>query len=90
MGLLVVLMLLGAGFFAYVMASFNSTIADYNDFTSGSDNLAELHIWLNSVSRVQDPLPNKIKKRIISHFLYYWKNDRLKALANNYWEENST
>jgi hypothetical protein len=42
MGLLVIIMLVGVGFFAYIMASFNSTIADYNEMTSGLDKLAQL------------------------------------------------
>ncbi len=37
---IVVIMLAGVGFFTYIMASFNSTIADYNELTSGDDNLS--------------------------------------------------
>jgi hypothetical protein len=48
-GMIVIIMLAGVGFFAYVMAMFNSTIADYNEMTNGDDNLGQLYIWFETL-----------------------------------------
>ncbi len=45
--LICLIMLVGAGAFAYIMGSFNSAVADYDNLNSGDDLLSELNIWIN-------------------------------------------
>jgi hypothetical protein len=52
-GVIALIMLIGVGFFAYVMGSFNSTIADYDELTSDNDVLSELNIWIEQLEAVQ-------------------------------------
>jgi potassium voltage-gated channel Eag-related subfamily H protein 8 len=41
------IMLTGVAFFAYVMGLFNTTIAEYDELTSGDDELSSLNIWMD-------------------------------------------
>jgi hypothetical protein len=83
------IMLTGVGFFAYVMGSFNSTIADYDELTSGDDNLSALNNWIDNLSTMKRKLTPALRKKIIDHFTHYWANDRLRFMAKCYWREKT-
>lgn len=82
------IMLIGAGWFAYIMGSFNSAVQEFNDVTAGEDILAALNIWIENLEREHGKLSFKLKRQIIDHFAHYWEHDRLGSLRKCYWTES--
>lgn len=89
MAFIMCIMLCGVTLFAYIMGSFNNAISYYNEATSGVDYLGNLNTWLDSLERFHGKIPEELRGKIISHFDFYFANDRLKSLAKNYWEANT-
>ena len=50
-GLMCLIMLIGAGWFAYIMGSFNSAVQEFNDVTAGFDLLSALNIWIENLEK---------------------------------------
>jgi hypothetical protein len=84
-----VILLFGVAFYAYIMGTFTSTIADYNSTIRGKDQLQELNIWIRSIEKLHGKLPIKLKQEINEHYFNYWDHDLLKDLAKSYWLYNS-
>lgn len=89
MGLLSIIMLFGVGMFAVIMGSFNNAISFYIDSNSSYDIVSELTIWIKQLEALYGTLDTKMRQKILKHFEYYSKKDRLKYLAKNHWEANS-
>ncbi|OMJ82217.1 hypothetical protein SteCoe_17113 [Stentor coeruleus] len=90
MAFILVIMLFGVTLFAVIMGNFNSAIAYYTQATSGVDYAGELNSWLESIERMHGIVDKKLKTSLTEHFKYYFEKDRLKSLAKNYWEANSS
>jgi hypothetical protein len=58
---IIFVLLFGVAYFAVVMGSFNSAIADFDSLESGGDLLAELNIWISSIEKLYGPVRSDIK-----------------------------
>ena len=58
LALIILILLVGVGVFAYIMGSFNSAVTDYDSLNPDDENLSRLNIWLDSLEEMH----GKIKK----------------------------
>jgi hypothetical protein len=83
-------MLFGVTLFGYISGSINSSVTFFSDVTHGQDMIGELYGWLDFIEHSQGKLPKRLRKKIVSHFEYYNRKDRLKSLAKCYWNVESS
>jgi hypothetical protein len=84
--LTIIIMLLGVGFFSFVMSNFIDIIGTFNsDELTYTGEKFELHNWMTMLTRFREnkPLPNSLYQQINQHFKYYWSNNRLKYVAKH-------
>jgi hypothetical protein len=77
MGLLTFVVILGTAWFSYILASSIQKINKINDLNNISSKRLELFLWLSSIEKNSGKLSPCLKKRIITHFNYSWKHDRI-------------
>lgn len=76
------LMIIGIGFFTYIMGNFNDVLLNYDQKMGIVDHGSGLQVWLLSLARFtpNNPLPKTLVTTIDKHFRFYWDNDRLSSI----------
>ena len=78
-----IVMLIGVGFFSYIMGSGIEIMTSYKEKMGQPDLSAELDFWLLTLQRFQKrPLSFSLQIQISENMLYIWKNDRLFPFRN--------
>eukprot|EP00358_Blepharisma_japonicum_P001587 CAMPEP_0202953328 /NCGR_PEP_ID=MMETSP1395-20130829/45252_1 /ASSEMBLY_ACC=CAM_ASM_000871 /TAXON_ID=5961 /ORGANISM="Blepharisma japonicum, Strain Stock R1072" /LENGTH=301 /DNA_ID=CAMNT_0049666559 /DNA_START=84 /DNA_END=985 /DNA_ORIENTATION=+ len=68
------------------MATFNSTVSEFNEILSEPDHSAELNEWLENLEQKHGDIPVELRAQIVGHFANYKENNRLKDIAGKYWK----
>ena len=89
MGLCILLLILGPAWYAYAMSSAITALKQLEDIKGNTDIISDVDTWLSTLDIHYRELPVDLKDSIISHFLYYFKNDRAGALAEKHWTYES-
>ena len=77
----IILMILGIGFFSYVIGNFNNVLTNYDNKMGIVNKKSELGSWMTSLSKFNNkPLPRALRQKIDKHFNFFWENDRLCGL----------
>ena len=79
------IIIIGTGYYAVLAGGFNSVVATINSLMPSEDPLFDLNSWMFKLEKRFKPLSPQLRKRIQSHFKYYWVSDRLHSLAKEYW-----
>ena len=83
MGFAIILLLAGPTWFAFMMGTAINVINSLQDLGETSHSKSELQLWLSFIESNTEPLPTKLKEKILSHFVFMWRNDRLGQIMNN-------
>jgi len=81
-GLGIILMILGIGFFSYVIGNFNNVLTNYDNKMGIVNKRSELQDWTSSLTKFNNKaLPKTLSEKIDKHFNFFWENDRLCGLS---------
>lgn len=77
----IILMILGIGFFSYVIGNFNNVLTNYDNKMGIVNKKSELQDWINSLAKFNNmQVPKHLRDKIDKHFNFFWENDRLCGL----------
>ena len=79
------IIIIGTVYYAVLAGGFNNVVATLNSLAPNEDNLFDLNSWLIKLEKRFKPLSPELRKSILTHFKYYWANDRLHSIAKEYW-----
>jgi hypothetical protein len=76
-------MLVGVGFFSFIMGSFIEILQSFNFNHGIVDRTFELNNYMKLLLRFREnkPLPASLLKEIHNHFKYYWAHNRVKFVT---------
>ena len=52
--------------------------------------MSELNLFLDQVELLHGKISDEIKGQFFDHFIYYWREDRLRNLAKDHWKEETS
>jgi hypothetical protein len=79
----IALCIIGPSFFAYIAGKVINIVNDLRTMLENSNNTVKLSLWLSATEKKYNRIiPYSLKKKINSHFINYWKNDRLGSLGS--------
>lgn len=88
MGLCIVIMLLGSAWLALIMSKVTSFVMAFEKIGKTKDKLNELTVFIRCLENIHGPMPSVLKRKILTHFTYFWKKDRLGSLMNTKWNSS--
>lgn len=81
MGACLLILFFGTIWFTVTMSEAAKNIKKLSHILYQHGEMGKLKKFIANLEKVQGPMPSFFKHRIILHFSFYWKNDRLKNLA---------
>ena len=88
MGFAIILLIMGPTWMAFTMGKAIAIINHMRQLSGKEYKKGSMNMWISNIEGKYKELPPELKQRITTHFLYYWKNDRLGTLANLSLENN--
>lgn len=85
MGFCIFIMLIGSAWLALTISRVISFVKELEKIGEVKDNLNDLVVFINNLENIHGVMPSLLKKKVLAHFNYYWKHDRLGRLANPDW-----
>ena len=58
--LMIVILIFGVTYFAYVLGSFNNAVANFDNLWAGEDNMANLNSWFQNIAKYKSKLPKNL------------------------------
>ena len=86
---MIVVLFIGVVLFSIFIGQLNAGIVEYQASTDNQEQTDVLLTWLSNLEHRFGRLPNALKTRILSHYNFYHRYDRLKSLAKSYWRYRS-
>lgn len=82
MGLCIFIMLLGSAWLTLIMSKVTSFVMAFEKIGKTKDKLSELSVFIRCLENIHGPMPSILKRKLQSHFTYFWKKDRLGSLMS--------
>ena len=80
MGFDVIILIIGPTWVAFTMGKAIGIINSLQQLNGNTNIKEELNMWISNIEEKYEFLPLELKKKINTHFINFWKNDRLKSL----------
>ena len=80
---------IGTVYYAILAGAFNSVFGSINELFPNEDKLNSLRNWIKQLEKRYGLLNYETHEKILSHFKYYWKVDKLHDISKEYWNEET-
>ena len=81
MGFCILIVIVGSAWFAFTMGKAIGLINQMKEISGIKDKTSQLNIWISNLENKKSIFPRDLKEDMLTHFLHYWKNDRLGSIC---------